>query len=377
MPWQEVSTMSLRYEFVMLARREEANLAALCRRFGVSRKTGYKWLARFARDGAAGLGDRSRRPHRSPDQTPASIEAAVIELRTRHPAWGGRKLARRLVALGHQDVPAPSTVTAILHRHQLIDPAESTKHKAFVRFEHAAPNDLWQMDFKGWFTLPTGRCHPLTALDDHSRFNVLLRACANEQGVTVQSALTDVFRRYGLPARMSMDNGAPWGSDARHVLTPLTVWLIRLGIAVSHSRPYHPQTQGKDERFHRTLDSELLKSRVFRDLAHVQWHFDRFRDLYNLERPHDALDLHVPASRYQPSERTFPELLPPIDYGAEDAVRRVQAQGELSYRGRAFRISKALRGYPVALRPIEQDGRFAVFFCHQQVAEIDLRHPIG
>jgi transposase InsO family protein len=313
----------------MLARRAEANVAALCRRFGVSRKTGYKWLVRFARDDA-GLGDRSRRPHRSPAQTPASIEAAVIELRRRHPAWGGRTLARRLVALGHQDVPAPSTVTAILHRHQLIDPAESTKHTAFVRVEHAAPNDRWQMAFKGWFTLPTGRCHPLTVLDDHSRFNVLLRACANEQGVTVQAALTDVFRRYGLPARMSMDNGAPWGRDALHVLTPLTVWLIRLGIAVSHARPFHPQTQGKDARFHRTLASALLKKRVFRDLAHVQWHFDRFRDLYNLERPHEALDLQVPASRYQPSDRTFPEPLPPIEYGTEDAVRRVQATGALS-----------------------------------------------
>lgn len=377
MPWPEVSTMSLRYEFVMLARQAGANIAARCRRFGVSRKTGYKWLARFVRDGAAGLGDRSRRPRRSPAQTPAAIEAAVIALRKRQPAWGGRKLTRRLVTLGHQDVPAPSTVTAILHRHRLIDPAESAKHTACVRFEHAAPNDLRQMDFKGWFTLPTGRCHPLTVLDDHSRFNLLLRACANEQSGTVQTAMTDVFRRYGLPARMSMDNGALWGSDAAHGLTPLTVWLIRLGIAVSHSRPYHPQTQGKDERVHRTLDIELLQRRVFRDLVQVQRHFDRFRDLYNLERPHEALGLPVPASRYQPSERTFPERLPPIEYSPEDTVRRVQAKGELSYRGRTFRISKALRGYAVALRPLAQDGRFAVFFCHQQVAELDLHHPRG
>lgn len=375
MPWQEMSTMSLRYEFVMLARRGEANMTALCGRFGVSRKTGYTWLARFARDGPAGLGDRSRRPRRSPAQTPAATEAAVVELRKQHPAWGGRKLARRLVTLGHQAVPAPSTVTAILHRHRLIDPTAAAKHTPFVRFEHAAPNDLWQMDFKGWFPLPTGRCHPLTVLDDHSRFNVLLRACANEQGVTVQAALTDVFRRYGLPARMSMDNGAPWGSDALHVLTPLTVWLMRLGIAVSHSRPYHPQTHGKDERFHRTLDSELLQHRVFRDRAQVQWHFDRFRDLYNLERPHDALDLQVPASRYQPSVRPFAERLPPIEYAPGDVVRKVQAKGELCYRGQVFQVSKALRGYPVALRPTAEDSTLAVYFCQSHVATIDVRQP--
>lgn len=375
MPWQEVSTMSLRQEFVTMVQHGTVNLRELCRRFRISRKTGYKWLARFAVEGAAGLADRSRRPRRSPARTPRPMEAAVIAVREAHPAWGGRKLHRRLRDLGYRDVPAPSTLTAILHRYGRIDPAESRKHTAFTRFEHAAPNQLWQMDFKGHVALERGRCHPLTVLDDHSRFNVLLRACANEQGETVQDALTAVFRRYGLPERMTMDHGSPWGADPTHPLTLVTAWLIRLGIGVSHSRPYHPQTQGKDERFHRTLAVECLRPSLVRDLAHCQRRFDGFRYTYNFERPHDALGLAVPASRYQPSPRAFPEVLPPIEYGPDDAVRKVQAKGELFYRGQVFRVSTALRGYPVALRPTSVDGRLAVYFCHHRVTEIDLRYP--
>lgn len=375
MPWQEVSTMALRQEFVTMVQHGTVHVSELCRRFRISRKTGYKWLARFAVDGAAGLADRSRRPQSSPWRTSDAMEAAVVALRDVHPAWGGRKLCRRLRDLGYRDVPAPSTLTAILHRHGRIEAAESLQHAAFTRFEHAAPNQLWQMDFKGHVALARERCHPLTVLDDHSRFNVLLRACANEQGETVQEALTDAFRCYGLPERITMDHGSPWGADPSHPLTPVTVWLIRLEIGVSHSRPYHPQTQGKDERFHRTLAVECLQGPPVRDLAQCQARFDGFRQSYNFERPHEALGLAVPASRYQPSPRPFPEGLPPIEYGPDDAVRKVQAKGELFYRGHVFRVSKALRGYPVALRPTPVDGRLAVYFCHHRVTEIDLRHP--
>lgn len=374
MPWHEVSTMSLRSEFVMLASAREANIAELCRRFGVSRKSGYKWLRRYAKAGAAGLADHSRRPRHSPTRTAAQIEAAAIDLRVRR-HWGARKIRRRLLDLGHAGVPAASTISTILKRHGLIDAEEAHKHRAFQRFEQPASNALWQMDFKGHFALAESRCHPLTVLDDHSRFAVALRACANERGSTVQQELTQSFRRYGLPAAMLMDNGPPWGDDAEHVLTPLTVWMIRLGIRVSHCRPYHPQTQGKDERFHRTLQTELLKYHQFSDLHDCQRHFDRWRDIYNLERPHEALGLQVPAQRYRPSTRCFPEALSAIEYGAGDLRRKVQAKGELFLHGRVFRISQALRGYPVALRPSSTDGQLDVYFCQQRVAQIDLRHP--
>src|SRR5262249_28011286 len=160
------------------------------------------------------------------------------------------------------------------------------RHRPYQRFEHDAPNCLWQMDFKGHFATQTARCHPLTVLDDHSRFAVGLQACPDQRTETVKDRLTHIFRRYGLPQRMTRDNGSPWGSDADHRFTPLTVWLMRLDIRVSHSRPYHPQTQGKDERFHKTLGLELLRDRFFRDLAQAQRCFDDWRYVYNLQRPH-------------------------------------------------------------------------------------------
>lgn len=375
MPWQEASTMSLREEFVMLAIQEGTDMRELCRRFEISPKTGYKWLARYKCEGWAGLADRSRRPHHSPTATAMELEEAIAEERENHP-WGGRKLRRRLIELGYRDVPSPSTITAILHRHALIEPEASQRAQPVNRFEHEAPNDLWQMDFKGHFATATGRCHPLTVLDDHSRFNLVLWACGDERGATVQGLLSETFHRYGLPERLLMDNGAPWGSDAAHPLTPLTVWLIRLGIAVRHSRPYHPQTVGKDERFHRTLNVEVIRGRRFHDLSACQRRFEHWRDVYNLERPHEALGMDVPAQHYQPSPRPFPEVLPLIEYGPGDAVRKIQAGGHVSFQGHTFRLSKALRGYPVALRPTRNDGVYDVYFCHHQVAEIDLKNPI-
>jgi transposase InsO family protein len=372
MPWQEVSTLTLKYEFALLAQQEDCNISLLCKSFEISRKTGYKILNRFKESGTEGLLELSRRPHNSPLKSADTIETAIVELRKIHPAWGGRKLKSRLETLGHQGVPAPSTVTAILRRKNLLDTADSVKHTAFCSFEHPEPNDLWQMDFKGHFAMRQGRCHPLTVLDDHSRFNIVLKACADERTNTVQSALIDSFRRYGLPYRMTMDNGSPWGNDLFNDLTPLTAWLIRLGIRVSHSRPYHPQTQGKDERFHRTLKVEAITGQEFDDLVHCQRKFDHFRDIYNLERPHESADMKAPVTRYRPSQRSYPEILPVVEYGPDDQVRKVQAEGEISFKGKKFRVSKALRGYPIALRPTNVDGKYSVVFCNQTLKEISL-----
>ncbi len=376
MPWQEVSTMSLRREFVVLAQHEMVNMRLLCRRFGISPKTGYKWVRRFGEAGGLGLVDRSRRPRHSPHRTRPALEAAVLALRAVHRAWGGRKLQHRLQTLGHEAVPSPSTITAILRRHGRLDPAEAAKHTPWQRFEHEAPNRLWQMDFKGHLPLTRGgRCHPLTVLDDHSRYALCLQACANEQGLTVHGALTATFRRYGLPDGVLADNGPPWGADGGHAYTVLGVWLLRLGIQVRHGRPAHPQTQGKEERFHRTLNVEVLKGHVFHDLRHCQQAFDAWRPVYNSQRPHESLQMATPASRYTPSARPFPEHVPPIEYGPADCVRKVQNKGEIYYRGRVFQIGKAFHGYPVALRPSLLDGLMEVYFCQQRITHIDLRAP--
>ena len=229
-------------------------------------------------------------------------------------------------------------------------------------------------DFKGHFAVGEGRCHPLTVLDDHSRFALGLAACGDERGQTVQGQLTSIFRCYGLPQRMVMDNGGPWGHDREHPYTPLTVWLLRLGIAVSHGRPYHPQTQGKDERFHRTLKAEVLQGSAFGDLDQCQRAFDQWRGVYNFERPHQALGLAVPGSRYRVSHRPFPEQLPPPEYGPGDLVRKVQAQGIIFVKGREYKVGKAFRGLPVALRPAAGNV-WDVFFLTHNIAQIDLLEP--
>jgi len=350
-------------------------VSALCRRFGISRKTGYKWLGR-ERCGEA-LTERSRRPHDSPSHTPPAVEAAVLALRAQRPSWGGRKLRRRLLDLGHAAVPSASTITAILQRHGCIDPAEAMRHKPFQRFEHDRPNRLWQMDFKGHFAHGGGRCHPLTVLDDHSRYAVCLSACGDEVTQTVRERLIATFRRHGLPERMNMDNGSPWGDGPGRRYTLLTVWLLRLGVGVSHSRPYHPQTNGKDERFHRTLKRDVLHGLHYPDLSACQRAFDAFREVYNVERPHEALGLAVPASRYQPSLRDYPEVLTPIEYDPTDHVRRVQKGGWITFRGRHIHLSKAFAGQSVALRPTTTDGIWDVNFIAHRVAQIDLRDAIG
>lgn len=371
MPWREATPVSERSEFITFSSQEQLSMGALCRRFGVSRKTGYKWLRRARQGGLVALADRSRRPRHSPLRTEPDVEAMICALRLEHPAWGGRKLHHLLRGDGVPDPPAPSTITDILRRHGLLAD-DRREQRDWQRFEEATPNALWQMDFKGHFPLSSGRCHSLTVLDDHSRFNLCLAACPNEQAQTVQDHLTIVMQRYGLPERMLMDNGAPWGSDATHQHTRFTAWLVRLGVSVLHGRPYHPQTQGKEERFHRTLDLEVLRRRAsWRSLEDVQRAFDAWRTVYNLRRPHEALDHATPASRYQPSSRPFPAALPPINYAPGDQVRRVQDKGRISFRGREFRVSRGFIGEPVALRPVG-DGVWDVYYCHQQIGQVDL-----
>jgi transposase InsO family protein len=377
MPWQEASQMMLREEFVGLAERVGCKISELCRRFGVSRKTGYKWINRFRKTHQIEiLKDRSRRPNNSPRKTNEAIEKQIIAIRQGHPAWGGRKIRRLLQRDGVNQGPAPSTITEILRRNGLIAKEESAKHKAFIRFERNEANDLWQMDFKGHIPNREGRCHPLTALDDYSRYAIVLEACRDERAQTVRTALLAAFRRYGLPRQMIFDNGPPWGdSFLCGPVTRLTIWLMKLGIEISHSRPLHPQTMGKDERFHRTLKAELLGNHIPYDFKESQKIFDKWRYAYNHERPHEALNLEVPATRFSISPRVFPEEEPVYEYGPDDLIRKVQAGGWISYKGTNFRISKALRGEYVAIRfHPEQDGIFDIFFIKKRLLRINLRN---
>jgi len=377
MPWKTITPMSLRLEFVQLAIADGANIRSLCRRYEISAMTAYKWVHRFQEGGVAALEDRSRRPLMSPGKIAPQLEQVIIDLRHRHPTWGGRKLRQRLLVMSYKHLPSPSTITAVLRRQGLLDQAHQRPTRDLQRFQAPAPNALWQMDFKGDFPLIIGRCYPFTVLDDHSRFSLGLIACPNQRLETVRHHLGLVFHRYGLPQRILADNGGPWGSCGQDGYTQLELWLIRLGIEVSHSRVCHPQTLGKEERFHRTLQADLLSSRSFTDLCHCQDEFNLWRDVYNLERPHEALQMAVPASRYQPSVRIFPQVLPPVEYPSGDLVRKVQAEGRFSFRNRLFKVGKAFVGLPIALRPTTTDGLYDVYFCWKRVAQINLKDHIA
>lgn len=372
MPWETRSSMSQRLEFIRQVRQRASGLSAMCQQYGISRKTAYKWLARYEAAGEAGLADRSRRPHESPHRTSEAVETAVLAVRAAHPSWGGRKIRAYLQGqVG--DVPAASTVTAILRRHEQLSSAVSQAAPVWQQFERQAPNELWQMDFKGHFGLTTQqRCHPLTVLDDCSRFLVGLYACGDETGVTVRTHLTRLFRDYGLPTGMLMDNGPPWAIGNSRGYTELTVWLLRLDIDVRHSRPRHPQTLGKDERLHRTLKTELLSRVVCPDLTIMQHHFDAWRLVYNHQRPHEALRLQPPATAYRPSPRPFPEHLPPVEYEPGVLTRKVSASGEISFQGRVWPVGRAFKGYYLALRPSAQEDAVDVYFGQHFLYRLDL-----
>ena len=371
MGWREVSIVTMRREFVSLANGEEANVRELCRRYGISPTTAYKWIGRGAQSGET-YEDRSRRPQHSPNKTDAVMESKILEIRDAHPVWNARKIRRVLQNRGEHP-PAASTIGQVLKRNGRISQAASEAAEPWLRFEHAAPNDLSQIDFKGFFETGQGRCYPLTMLDDHSRFAQILKACTNEKTETVKAHLIDSFRRFGLPWQMSMDNGNPWGTPWGDRHTHLTAWLIRLGIRVSHARPLHPQTNGKEERFHRTLKAELLGTRWFTTIAEVQAEFDRWREVYNNERPHEAIGLEVPAARYTASKRAYPEQLPPIVYDSTDLIRKVMSDGAIRFHGDRYYVSKAFEGEHVALRPHAEDGLWRVYFAHEHVATIDRR----
>ena len=374
MPWRKVSLMDQRKELILLLQQAAVNRRELFRRFGISPRTGYKWLARATGGEKDWARDRSRRPHVSPMQSPKDIEAAVLEIRDAHPAWGARKIRRRLQDR-RDSVPVTSTVHAILSRHDRI-PAP-TQPPQYIRFEHPVPNDVWQMDFKGRFALGDRQmCHPLTMVDDHSRYAVCLQACTNEQSETVQQHLEQTFRRYGLPNAFLVDNGVPWGTCSEVRWTKLRVWLLKLGVNVIYARPHHPQTKGKNERFHRTLKAEVLSMTTFKNARELQKAFDRWRHVYNTERPHQSLD-YVPSDRYRPSPRSLPSKLREPEYEEGTIVRRASSQkANFRFGKRRWHAPEAFRGELLAIRPLDTDGQFGVFFGAHQIACIDLQNDL-
>lgn len=371
MPWLETDVRDQRMQFVLAARQRRASIAALCRAFGISRQTGHKWLRREATAGSlAALGDQSRRPQHSPTRTDPTTTARVLAARD-HFGWGGAKLAHVLAAEGV--TVTPRTIDRIIQRagrtRRDVAPAAAPQ-----RFERAAPNDLWQMDAKGAYPLaPTGRCHPLSIVDDHSRFAVGLFALPALSTAYVQPALIACFHRYGVPRAMLMDHGAPWWASASaDGLTRLTVFLLKQGIQLLYGAVRHPQTQGKVERFHRTLGERLRWHGVPDTLEEFVMALRAFRDEYNEVRPHAALQMQPPAHRFHRSPRRYRPVPVPWDYPVGLPLRRVQPTGVISYDGRVFFVSEALGGETVACAPLDAE-RVLVRYRHMYVRELHLR----
>ncbi len=369
MPWKEETVEDQRRAFVIRANEAGCNFSALCREFQITRRTGYKWLERYRADEA--LEDQSRVPRHQAHKTNPETEELILSVRSNHPTWGARKILRYLEDKGNTGLPAPSTATSILKRNGFISPEESARHTAFQRFVRDAPNDLWQMDFKGHFAMMDGnRCHPLTMKDDHSRNLLCLDAYDNERWESVKGSLNRVFLNYGLPDTILCDNGAPWG-DNLGGYTPFELWMMQMDVLPIHGRPLHPQTQGKEERFHRTLNEDLLKRTPIRNLAHAQQLFDSYRLEFNTERPHSALNLDVPAKHYKKSPRKMPDVLKEPEYDIGRTLRKVNCKGYISIQNHRYYLSETFCGKYMELLPLDEDI-FAVCYGNFVVAKIDL-----
>lgn len=387
MPFENRTVMEQRIEFVLLAEANNGGkIKDLCRRFNISRKTGYKWINRYKDGGFKSLKDRSRRPHHSPGRYRKEIEDYVVKLRGQESEWGSKKL-KRIMKDRSEDgkypfdiIPCKNTIGRMIKRNGLIEPGKSEQSKAWHRFEYDEPNELWQIDFKGYFTmLNRQNCHPLAILDDHSRFNIGLFACGNQTNLTVRTHLIEVFEKYGLPERILSDNGTPWGTCGQEnelgirVFSSLEKWLIRLNIKLIHGRPYHPQTQGKEERFNKTFKLEVLKRNNFKNIDHCQEYFAGWREKYNCLRPHESLNLDVPAKHYSPSNRSYSSYLPPVEYDGSCTVRKVFEKGEISFKGKIFKVGKAFVGDYVGIKPFNNDGQYEVYYSNQYLRNISLK----
>jgi transposase InsO family protein len=364
MTWGSVDIQEQRVRFVVAASRREKTFQALCREFEVSRPTGYRWLRRYQEQGLAGIAERSRRPHLSPRQTGGVWEEQVVQLRQRYPDWGARKLQ---VLRRRAGVSLPlSTIHRILLRRGLVR-IEDRHAAALQRFERAEPNQLWQMDFKGSTGWETA-VGPLSVLDDHSRYLIALRGTWTTKAEPVREHLESVFSECGVPEAMLMDHGTPWwNANAPTGATWLTVWLMRQGIELHWSGYRHPQTQGKVERFHGSLQRTQGRRGV-PGQERQRW-LDEYRHEYNQVRPHEALGMQTPASRWRPSERRYDPNPQPWQYPEGATVVKVGSQGQI-WAERRWDISLALAGQWVQLVRVEE--RMLVYHCRTVVRELDL-----
>jgi transposase InsO family protein len=364
MPWNIKSVIGERCQLVKALLRKDKSVVALCRYFGVSRKTAYKWRGRFLAGGRLGLRDRKRAPRRRPRRLSARWIGRLRWLRQRQPSWGPKKLRAHFLKGGWRP-PSVRTIGRWLRRLKLTRPRRQRPRKicvmpARVRTRASRPNQVWTVDFKGWFRAGSGeRCEPLTVRDLFSRYGLLARVLPRQQGARVQAEFTRLFRAQGLPERIRVDNGSPFGSKGPAGLARLSVWWLRLGIAVEFTRPGCPQDNGAHEQFHGVLKRETAQPAAWTRQGQ-QHRTTSWLRYYNQERPHEALGQRVPAVVHRKSGRKFPRRLPEWKYGAGLAVRRVRSNGEIRWAGRKRFIGEAFVGERIGLKR-KRAGEHAVY----------------
>ena len=375
MSWKESDVMEERDRFVREWERNGVTFSDLCDEYGISRTTGYKWLRRYQSEGVEGLRDLSRRPLNSPTNTPAEMVEKIVEQRARHPSWGGRKIARRLTVMGVEGVPQPSTVNNVLRRLGLARtqmrrrrPARPGRPTTIV----SAPNDLWAADFKGQFLMRNGQyCYPLTVTDQFSRYLLACKALDSTEHVSSYSVFERLFREYGLPQAIRTDNGSPFASNGLARLSRLSVYWIKLGIHPELIELGSPQQNGCHERMHRTLKAEATRPPQI-NLNIQQRCFNRFRSIFNTERPHEALKMETPQSVYKPSRRCYPKRLPEPQYPAHFQVRYVSANGGIRWNCEWINVSSVLVGEHVGFEPVDE-AIWSVYFFDYLIARFNER----
>lgn len=376
MPWKETTTMDARVSFILDWKSQKHEVTELCARYGVSRKTGYKWINRYLEEGADGLWERSHAPHQAPNRTSAEVEEAIVQQRLRHPSWGPKKLIWTLQRWRPElELPSRTTVAEILKRNELVQAKRRPKpvgHPGRPSLAVTKPNDSWSIDFKGQFRTGDGQyLYPLTVTDNHSRY---LLACQGLPGTLLeptQQILTKVFKEHGLPQRMRSDNGAPFAAYTLGRLSRLSVWLLKLGVLPELIEPGKPQQNGRHERMHRTLKDETLRPPAY-NAAAQQRKFNTWRREFNDDRPHEAHDGLTPADLHVNSPRQMPSQLLAPEYPDRFEVRYVSANGGIRWRNQWVNVSSVLIGEHVGLEEVD-DGQWDVYFANYRLGRLHER----
>ena len=368
MPWRYQSVEELRKEFV-LAAQSCNNFSALCREFNITRKTGKKWCERYADNQS--LSDRNRKPNTIANKTPPEIEQLIVAERINNPGWGAKTIHQVLVNKGIKDLPCIKTVNNILNRNNLISEEESLKHRPCQRFERKNCNSMWQTDFKGQFLTADGQyCYPLDILDDHSRFLIKIKAYTSTDNVVI-STFKAAFEEYGMPKSVLSDNGSQF-AGFNHGFSRFEKWLMDYDILPVHGRIKHPQTQGKIERFHRTLKSELLKHNTFANCYEADEALNDWRTKYNNIRPHQALNMKCPADVYVPSERKYSDKVAPFEYSGTNHTIKVNSWGYVRFNKWQVYLSETMIGEYIEFRANPLGDSFFACYRNFIIAEFSM-----